>query len=140
MKLRQPALQSIFPVRLDIFYPPKFWMFRAKEEFFNAHWRLHSVESRGVNCLESMNLGHALSSLCVGRRPMSELRTRLLVKMGIFQQQPALGERNPRAPVPYTPGSDLSSDHQIQLGFIPIRNHFQVQWLKEGLKLLLGGK
>ena len=61
-------------------------------------------------------------------------------EIGIFQQQPALGERNRRAPVPRTPASDLSGYHQIQLGFISVRDHFEPQWLKESLELLSGGK
>ncbi len=44
------------------------------------------------------------------------------------------------APVPHTPASDLSGYHQIQLGFISVRDHFEPQWLKESLELLSGGK
>lgn len=45
-----------------------------------------------------------------------------------------------RAPVPHTLASDLSGYHQIQLGFISVRDHFEPQWLKESLELLSGGK
>jgi len=36
--------------------------------------------------------------------------------------------------------SALSRHHQIQLWFIPIRDHFQTQWLKKAQKLLFGRK
>src|ERR1019366_547124 len=36
--------------------------------------------------------------------------------------------------------SALSRHHQIQLGFIPIRDHFQAQWPEDDPKPLFGGK
>jgi hypothetical protein len=36
-----------------------------------TYWRFHSVESRGVTRLESINLSNALSSLWVGHRPVA---------------------------------------------------------------------
>ncbi len=63
---------------------------------------------------------------------------------GIFAGLSAPTSQNavsaPRAPVPNTLASDLSGYHQIQLGFISVRDHFEPQWFKESLELLSGGK